>query len=243
VSCQEKNNELEFSIPVIIILSLAPGLIILFWAFLFSNPIFGINFSIYLSLMLAILLGLIPTELAIMKYFAWKNKAKIRDIILFREKTSLKRLLPSILIPFILAAIFFLVIPKFEKQLYGNFFTFVPDWFRIDRFNTNEGKFLILTLVLNFLLNGIFGPLVEELYFRGFLLPRMGIFGKIAPLINTILFSVYHFFTPWENITRILAVAPLSYSVWINKNVRIGIIIHCSLNTFGCIGLLLSILV
>jgi hypothetical protein len=74
VFCQEKNNELDFSIPVIIILSLAPGLIILFWAFLFSNPIFGINFSIYLSLILAILLGLIQTGLAIIKYFAWKNK-------------------------------------------------------------------------------------------------------------------------------------------------------------------------
>jgi membrane protein YdbS with pleckstrin-like domain len=85
-------RELKLSIPMIIILSLAPGLIILFWAFLFSNPIFGINFSIYLSLMLAILLGLIPTELAIMKYFAWKNKMKIKDIILFRERTSLKRL-------------------------------------------------------------------------------------------------------------------------------------------------------
>jgi membrane protease YdiL (CAAX protease family) len=238
----EKKYELTLSVPMIIILSLVPGLVILLWAFLFSNPIFGINFSIYLSLMLAILLGLIPTELAIMKYFAWKNKVRIKDIILFKEKTPLKKLLPSIIIPFILAAIFFVVLPKFKQQLYGNVFTFFPDWFRINRFNTSETKFLTLTLVLNFLLNGIFGPLVEELYFRGFLLPRMKMFGKIAPLINTILFSIYHFFTPWENITRILAVTPLSYSVWINKNIRIGIIIHCSLNTFGCIGLLLSIL-
>jgi membrane protease YdiL (CAAX protease family) len=133
-------------------------------------------------------------------------------------------------------------LPKFERQLYGNIFNFIPDWFRIDRFNTGETKYLILTIVLNFLLNGIFGPLVEELYFRGFLLPRMKMFGKFAPLINTVLFSIYHFFTPWENITRILAVIPLSYSVWVNKNVNIGIIIHCSLNTFSCFGLLLAIM-
>jgi membrane protease YdiL (CAAX protease family) len=226
-------KELKLSNPMIIILSLAPGLVMFLWAFLFSNPIFGIKFSIYLSLMLAIILGLIPTELAIMKYFACKNKLKIKDIILFKEKTPLKRLLPSIIIPFFLAAIVFMVIPKFEQQFYRNVFNFVPGWFKIDRFNTNETKFLTLTLVLNFLLNGFFGPLVEEIYFRGFLLPRMEMFGKIAPLINAILFSVYHFFTPWENITRILAITPLSYSVWINKNMRIGIIIHCSLNTIG----------
>jgi hypothetical protein len=70
----------------------------------------------------------------------------------------------------------------------------------------------------------------------------MKMFGNVAPLVNTILFSIYHFFTPWENITRILAVTPLSYVVWLNKNIRIGIVIHCLLNTFGCIGLLLSII-
>jgi len=63
-------------------------------------------------------------------------------------------------------------------------------------------------------------------------------FGKLAPFVNVILFSVYHFFTPWEVITRILAITPLAYSVWINKNVKIGIIVHCSLNTLSCIGAL-----
>jgi membrane protease YdiL (CAAX protease family) len=80
--------------------------------------------------------------------------------------------------------------------------------------------------------------LVEEIYFRGYLLPRMGIFGKFAPLINTLIFSLYHFFTPWLNITRIVGITPMVYSVWINKNIKIGIIVHCLGNIIGSMGII-----
>jgi hypothetical protein len=39
---------------------------------------------------------------------------------------------------------------------------------------------------------------VEEYYFRGYLLPRLSRFGSLAPVINVALFSLYHFFTPWQ---------------------------------------------
>jgi hypothetical protein len=34
------------------------------------------------------------------------------------------------------------------------------------------------------------------------LLPRISRFGGWAPLINTVLFSLYHFFTPWQLLGR-----------------------------------------
>ena len=89
----KKNTDRELSLSIIIILGLAPGVIILLLAFVFSSPLFGINFSIFLSLMLAIILGLIPVELGIMKFFAWETNRKLKDIILFKEKTPLKKLL------------------------------------------------------------------------------------------------------------------------------------------------------
>lgn len=234
----KETDELVFSIPAIIFLTLFPGIIMLLLAFLFSSPAIGINLPFILSIFLAILFGLVPIELGIIKYFARKTNKKIKDLILFKEKIPLKKYIPSIMIPFVIALPIFIFLPEIEKLLWGNVFNFFPEWAKIDRFMSNETKYLTLILVLNFILNGFLGPLVEELYFRGFLLPRMTMFGKAAPLVNTILFSVYHLFTPWENITRILAVTPLAYSVWLNKNIKIGIIIHCSLNTLGCIGAL-----
>ena len=117
----EHANEKRLSIIKIFILGLAPGLVVLFWAFIFSSPIFGINFPMLLSLLLALLIGLIPTELGIMKYFAWKNNKGIKDIILFKEKTSIKRLFPSIIIPLIIAIPFFLSYQNMKVN-YGEVF-------------------------------------------------------------------------------------------------------------------------
>jgi membrane protease YdiL (CAAX protease family) len=52
-----------------------------------------------------------------------------------------------------------------------------------------------------------------------------------------VLFSLYHFFSPWQNPGRILAFAPWVYVVWRKKNIGIGIAVHCLMNT---VGMLLS---
>ena len=74
------------------------------------------------------------------------------------------------------------------------------------------------------LINGIFGPIVEELYFRGYLLPRISQLRGWAPLFNSVLFSIYHFFSPWQNPLRILAFTPVFYACW-KKNIYV--IVHC----------------
>jgi CAAX protease family protein len=77
------------------------------------------------------------------------------------------------------------------------------------------------------------GPIVEELYFRGFLLPRMERFGRWAPLLNVSLFSIYHFWSPWQVVARVLAIAPTVYAVHRTRNVYVGMAVHCTLNTLG----------
>jgi membrane protease YdiL (CAAX protease family) len=234
----EKPNEQKLSIPMIIILGLVPGLVVLFLAFIFSDPVFGINFPVYLSLMLAIILGLIPTELGILKFIARKENKKIKDIILYKNKTPIKKLILSIIIPVIIAIIAFGFIKPYELKLWRQV-NFLPYLFKLENTNLLKIKHLKITIILSFIFNGFIGPIVEEIYFRRFLLPRMGIFGKFAPLINSVIFSVYHFFTPRQIITRIVGVTPMVYSVWINKDIKIGLIVHCSVNVIGDLGLLM----
>jgi hypothetical protein len=96
---------------------------------------------------------------------------------------------------------------------------------------------------LYILLSCILGPLVEELYFRGHLLPRMQKYAKRwAPFINTVLFSVYHFFSPWENLIRIVGFYPVIYLVWRKKDIRFGIFTHIVLNSIGGFILLVVLL-
>lgn len=49
---------------------------------------------------------------------------------------------------------------------------------------------------------GFIGPFIEELYFRGFLLPRMAWMKKWALLVEAFLFALYHIWSPWQLVTR-----------------------------------------
>ncbi|MFL5671360.1 MAG: CPBP family intramembrane glutamic endopeptidase, partial [Chloroflexota bacterium] len=91
----------------------------------------------------------------------------------------------------------------------------------------------IVTIAAYVAINGLLGPIVEELYFRGFLLPRMERFGRWAPLLNVTLFSLYHFWSPWQLIARIVGIGPTVYAVRATRNVWLGAVVHCSLNTLG----------
>jgi membrane protease YdiL (CAAX protease family) len=93
-----------------------------------------------------------------------------------------------------------------------------------------------------FTLSISFGGAVEELYFRGYLLPRMESLGAWAPLVNIVLFSLYHFWSPWENIVRLLAMLPWFYAVWRTRNIYLALLVHFIINTFSGVSLLILIL-
>ena len=101
---------------------------------------------------------------------------------------------------------------------------------------------LLWTALLGILLNGILGPAVEEFYFRGYLLPRIPASAGWAPLINAVLFSLYHFFSPWQNITRIVGLIPLVYTVSWKRNLYLSMFTHVLGNLVGMIGFLAVVL-
>lgn len=89
---------------------------------------------------------------------------------------------------------------------------------------------LITTAVGLIVFNVILGPVVEELYFRGYLLPRLARFGAWSALINVSLFALYHFWKPWDVLQLIVVLAPMVYVVWRTRDIRIGIAVHVGLN-------------
>jgi membrane protease YdiL (CAAX protease family) len=57
--------------------------------------------------------------------------------------------------------------------------------------------------------------------------------GRWAPLVNVSLFSLYHFWSPWQLVARIIGLAPTVYAVRARRNIYLGMAVHCSLNTIG----------
>ncbi len=101
---------------------------------------------------------------------------------------------------------------------------------------------LLLTTGVILILNVFVGPVVEELFFRGYLTARVGRLGRYAPLLITVLFSLYHLWLPFQNLFRIFAFFPGFYAAWKMKNIYIAIVMHCLSNLVSSIGLVAAIL-
>ena len=147
-------------------------------------------------------------------------------------------------IPFILSTVSVIMIagslsPVKIVEAQQTFNGWLPDWFvrpiDPDRVGEYSREAWLVTLAGYLVLNGFVGPIVEELYFRGYLLPRMEWMGRWAPLVNVSLFSLYHFWSPWQVLGRILGLGPTVYAVRWKENVYLGMVVHCSLNTLGII--------
>ncbi len=111
----------------------------------------------------------------------------------------------------------------------------MPGWFTVQDFHGYSRKWIIVTLVLNLVINGLIAPVIEEYYFRGYLLARMETWGKKAFAINAIFFSLYHFWQPQVWLTLVISLLPMTYLVWKTGDLRIGIYTQCLLNLVGAL--------
>jgi uncharacterized protein len=114
------------------------------------------------------------------------------------------------------------------------FFTWLPD--AILQMSAVEGGdavgtgTLIVLVVLLFALNGLVGPVAEELYFRGHLLPRIDRYKAGAPVINAVLFSLYHLWTPWRWPSIFVGYLPISWMAWRKRSVWLPLAAHIAVN-------------
>ena len=233
----------QMRVHEILFYHILPGVPVLFLAVVLSNPSLGFGFPIFFSLLILFALYFIPVQWAILILTAHKEKKKLIETIGFHSKMPMKNMILYALPGIVFAAFIFTFGTKIEQPIWiSGIFSGVPEWFIVDRYASNIGSLLPLTIILNFIFRGFLLPFTEEIYFRGFLLPRMNKFGKFAPLISAALFSIYHLFAPWENISRMIAVLPFIYIVYCKKNICIGIISHCMVNFLSCFVIFLALL-
>ena len=102
---------------------------------------------------------------------------------------------------------------------------------------------LLWTAVLLLIGSVLIAPVVEEAYFRGYLLPRMPAWlGRTAPVAHAVLFAFYHVWTLWLTPTRILAILPLIYITLRTRSVLPAMVAHVVLNLIDVVVIIVFVI-
>ena len=221
-----------------IILHLLPGVVFLVIWFLVTPLVQRWGLPVAFAGSFAILFGQLPLVLGILLYQSRKQTGRfsLRDVIAYRRPVPLWQYL--IFVP--LLCIWYFQASTIWTGLQNNLFTslpWLPRWLDRPLPFIDQGPYspqvTMIALGLALISSGIIAPIIEELYFRGFLLPRIDRLGVWAVLLNVSLFAFHHLWTPLLNPGRILAWFPIIFIVWRKQNIYIGLSVHLITNLMG----------
>lgn len=213
-----------------------PGLLITLGFIALGPIVIQYGFPPQFGMLVVILLVALPVLIG---HLAFAKKQEKQNSIIelngYKNKLSAGRLFGYSAGLVVFAFLMWGITQPINKLIADKFLGWLPAWYTVQDFGGYDADKIKITLLLNLLLNGLLAPYIEELYFRGYLLPRINAFGKSAFIINAILFSLYHFWQPYIYITLIVSLMPMIYLVWKIKDIRLAVITHCLLNLIGAI--------
>jgi hypothetical protein len=228
-------------------LHLAPGVLI-FLFYLASAPLLmARGYPPVAAMLLAIAIVAIPLELGelIRRGLRQNGRLSLRGVVTLRGRMPAWQVLVFTL-GFLLAALLISAAASpIDNLLASALSGWLPGWFFLQRIESYAGysrSVLQTVLIVNLLLNGLAAPLVEELYFRGFLLPRLAGLGRWAPLVNALLFTLYHFWQLYAYPSIFLTLLPLIWLTWRKQNIYLAIFGHSTINILGNLVLFAAIL-
>ena len=215
--------------------------------------IVGINLPQLPPLLIFCILGglfLLPIEWLLMLHQSKKDYGKysLRAVLIGQGKQPMKKTLFWALILFGVAGIFSFTIQPLENilsfTLREKLLSLLPigfDWNNIEYIKSFPNDITVITCVVYFIFNVFVGPITEEFFFRGYLTAYNKKYGKWSPLIITVIFSLYHFWLPFQNIFRIFVFLPMAYISYKKRNLYICMASHIFCNLFTTISFIVAV--
>jgi membrane protease YdiL (CAAX protease family) len=228
----------RLSWPALVVLHLAPGVALLLFSLATAPVLHRLGLPPVWGLLLGTLLVLAPIELAVLRRSAphrqgepwWRalglRRIRRRDALPLLPAAAASALAPGLVV-------------GLEPQLRRHLFGWLPDWFGagVPDLSAVAPATAAATVALWLTSNVVVGPVVEELYFRGFLLQRVPTGPLVASGVNAALFAVYHLWQPYAVLTIAVFALPLAVLVRYRGNAALSVAVHCTVNllTFGAL--------
>jgi len=237
-ACEGK-GQIRISGPLLIALHLVPGLMFAGFYFVLSRMFIRCGLTGYLALLITIPVCLVPIEIGVMLLWSarFAGRRSLLETIGYRQSGTVVEYILLPLLLFICCGVLSIAVNPISLYLETHLSVWLPKWATqealISGLASSPPTQRLITLGLAVLLSGFVAPVVEELYFRGFLLPRMEHWGWAAPVVNSLLFAAGHFYFPRNVLGIFVEFVPISYVVMVKKNWRIGVVVHSMFNLWG----------
>lgn len=240
------------SLPLSIALHLVPGALIVVAYLLLAEPfVTAIGYPIFLAWAIALAVVLAPLQFGLL-WLGHKRTGRysLRGVLHNMDRPISRGKITAIIAGLIVwMTVVSLALAPLDTLVFDTFFTWLPfegaGGSATTYLDGHSHSQLVVTMLICLPLTGFTLPLIEEYYFRGFLLPRISHLRWGAPVLNTVLFSVYHFWTPWAVLSRIIFMFPAVWLVWRKQDIRVSIGMHPGtallMATIGTIALILGL--
>lgn len=194
---------------------------------------------------------LVPMELGMIISASKKEYGtySLKSAFQGQEKLALWKIVLIAFVFFGVAGLLSAFVAPLENQIFAQMRTALLnslpigfDWTNFEYLKSFSKPISILTCIYYGIFNVLIAPITEELFFRGYLTSHYKKQSSFLPIFIAILFSLYHFWLPFNNIFRILAFAPVAYVAYKKKNLYISIFFHCLCNLFSTVGFAVAVL-
>ena len=230
-----------------ILLHLVPGLLLTAGYILIAPLIVAAGWPSLTAFLICVVCVSVPSELLILTIAARRAGTTIQDLCgrsgLGDRRVPAGRSAFIVIVLTVLATLLLGLLPRLtDPTVHGVLFHWLPDWFDIVSLTTAIDSFeqsrLVITVLAGIPILGLMGPITEEYYFRGFLLPRIGGNDVRTTSSSAILFSLYHFWQPAQLLYRIILMLPWTWIVKKERSLRLSIIIHVIIGTSSMVSML-----
>ncbi len=176
--------------------------------------------------------------------FARTGKLSLDGIVLYRQSMPIWQYGFFLLLLIAWNAVVYM--PLYEATgdwLKNTIYFWAPSWFLAESdFALYPQNIILVMALVSVPAYALFG-VAEELYFRGYLLPRLSRFGVWAPVLSTALFTLYHFDILQNSVAIFVGFLPIAFLTWRKQNVYLAAIAHAALNLINCLFMFLPLLI
>ena len=223
----------------LVFLHIFTGGLVLLFQYLTVDFFIERNYPPYISGLFGFLFVSIPLQLFIITWNSSKKISVIKHLLGKETRNKARIIIPVLITFFVFNVIYSQISVWFQRKV----FYWLPNWLLVPILpDSIPSNIVLIVFIVTLTIDGILNPIVEELYWRGYLLQKLSFIGEFAYIINGVLFGVQHFWQPYNYCLIIPYSILLSYIVWREGNLRLSIFIHCTINSLGALITFLPLL-